>query len=357
MTMKKLLLVVSAVVLLVVAFAAGCGSTAPTTYEQTSVWTGSNVPEPKDWHYDEFVFDSARGRLYLSDPSNARVDVWDATTGEYIEGPGGFTGTLGFDKMEFGQFGPNGLELDDQGNLWAGNGDGVVWVINTEDFSVIQKITTGATNKADVFAFDSTDGIMLVTCGDDDPAFMAFIDTKTYEVLGKIVLPADAQLAEPVWNEKDGKFYVGEYNAGGKVAVIDPLTRTVERTIDLGANCVPSALGFGPGTLLGVGSGTGYNPVIVDVATDKIVLTLDAPDSERGIGSVVYDKAWNRFFFSDTAGINVVDAGTLELLPIITGHEDPGGIGSRPLTIDPATHRLFGGHDKEGVVVFTPTSD
>jgi hypothetical protein len=97
--------------------------------------------------------------------------------------------------------------------------------------------------------------------------------------------------------------------------------------------------------------------VIVDVATGKIVLTLDAPDSERGIGSVVYDKAWNRFFFSDTAGITVVDAGTLELLPTITGHEDPGGIGSRPLAIDPATHRLFGGHDKEGVVVFTPTSD
>jgi hypothetical protein len=397
--MKKLLLLVSVASLLVAALAVGCGSQSATTttaapettttaapettttvapettttagpattttvavsisdtYEQTAVFTGPNVPEPTDWHYDGILFDPASGRLYLADPSNAGVDVWNATSGEFIGRVAGFTGTLGIDKFEFGQVGPNGLEMDDQGHLWAGNGDGDVWIIDTQALSVIQKIPTGAKMKADVFALDSADGLMMVACGDDDPPLLVFIDANTYKVVGTLVLPSGTALGTPVWNATAGRFYVPRYNgASGEVDVINPLTRTVVRSVDLG-DCVPTGMAFGPGNKAAVGAGTGSHPVIVDVATGEILLSLDPSTSERGIGDVLYDSGANRYFFADTKGIRVVDAGTLELLPTILGHDDPGGAGSRVLALDPATRRLFGGHDKEGVVVFSSTSN
>jgi hypothetical protein len=368
--MKKLL-IIPVIAIVLCALLVGCGTAAPTTtsttelaksdtYEQTAVWTGPNVPEPIDWHYDIPLYDGASNRFYLADASNARVDVWNTTDGSYVGNVPGFTGAKATGGG-FGAFGPNGLAFDNQNRLWAGDGNGDIWLINPTDLSVIQKVATGAKLKADVFSYDAADDIMLVTCGDDEPGFIEFIDVKTLAILGKIEF-GDLGLGDPEFNSTTGKFYLPVITVangvatGGEIEVISPLTRTVESKIDLGKDIYPTSIAFGPGNELGVGCFPNQKPVIIDYTSGKVLLALDASTSERGIGSVLYDAGWDRFFFAEPTGIRVVDATALTSLPTILGHADPGGAGSRPLTLDPVTHQLYGAHDKEGVVIFSPTT-
>jgi YVTN family beta-propeller protein len=329
-------------------------------YVQSALLTGPNVPLLPDWHYDEPLFDPASGQVYLADSSNFGVDVWD-NSGQYVGlvgGQGTFAGPAGADHFDFSEVGPNGLALDGQGLLWAGDGDGSVKVIDTKTLKVTQTIVTGATKKADTFAFDSTDGLMMVVCPEEEvpaPAtpFVAFIDAKTYKVVGTLKLPDAAVIGQPVWNETTGKFYLCTgTKTTGEVDVIDPVTRTLENKIDLG-QCQPAGEAFGPGTQLLVGTAAtdwmdAGSPAVIDVATGKILARLDAyTPLAGGITMMAYDSGAQRYLLANTAGIGVIDANALTGLPDIN-------VGSRVVAVDSATQTVFVPLDGKGVGVYVP---
>jgi len=94
------------------AFAAGTG---------TQLVQMLSVPGAPLVSYDISWVDPTRHHYYLSDRSNAGVDVFDTRTNQFIGRIGGFVGFTGSNDTS----GPDGLVAD--GNrLYAGNGDSKV---------------------------------------------------------------------------------------------------------------------------------------------------------------------------------------------------------------------------------------
>ena len=348
------------------AFATGCGRTTTTTtvaattestaggaadtYAQSTVLTGPNVPAPSNWGFDLALVDPAASRLYLADFSNSRVDVWDISSNKYVGGIAGpFTGLLGI-KSGYDQLGPDGLVLDDKGQLWVGDGDGSVKVIDTKALKVVATIKTGATKRADEFSYDAADGLIMVTCPAEQTPFVAFIDAQTHQMVGKLEISGATSIEQPTWNPTTGKFYLSvATRAGGEVDVIDPSKRTVDSKIDLG-KCSPTGQVFGPGTQLLVGCAAGGQPAIIDVATGKILTRLQPPTSQDGIDQVAYDSKTNRYFLADPGTIVVVDASTLAPLPSI----NDGSQAAHSVAVDSASGAVYVPNDAKGVVVYSP---
>ena len=395
-------LILAALIVVVVLSGAltACGSTtasstpsaSPTaalssSYVASAILLGKNIPAVEDWNTDQLVFDSASGRLYLADASNYAIDVWDIGASKFIAQIPGFAGPSGAAFFNFDKTGPNGLALDDQGRLWIGDGDGSVKILDTKTLTVTATIATGAKNKVDAIAIDSADGVVMVTCPaegteTDKQPMVAFIDPKTLKLTGTTPLTGVVDVGQAVYSPDTGKFYVPVTSNGttdstkpakaGGLAVIDPKTTQITSTIPLG-KMVPSGAAFGPGTQLCVGTATEgfqgevatstFHPVIVDVATGKILASLAEPSLKgRGIDGVAYDSGAKRYFLADQSptygeagSIWVYDAAALT--PEMGDPLSTVGVGdAHMLTVDPANHHLFVPVNLKGLVVYVPSS-
>lgn len=318
------------------------------TYVKRAVLTGPQIPAKPDWHFDQAMVDSAGGWLYIADPSNKRVDVISISSGKYVGGIGGFTGTLDI-AHGYDQLGPAGLALDNHGQLWAGDGKGMIKVINSATRKVITVIHTGAKKQADVFALDPADGLVMVTCPGEKVPFVAFINGTTHKLVGKTQLAG--AIGWPAWNATTDKFYIGvTTKKGGQVDVINPKTRKVDKTFALG-KCEPTGAVFGPGTQLLVGCATG-KPAIIDVATGKILARLTAPAAGgMGIDQVAYDSTAQRYFLADAPNIRVIDARTMKPLASLVN----GDLGGHAVAVDTVNDEVFAPNADFGVLVFAPS--
>jgi DNA-binding beta-propeller fold protein YncE len=128
--------------------------------------------------------------------------------------------------------GPAGLVvLPDRRELWAGDGDSTVKVIDLQAGTIVAAVATGGTKRADKLAYDPIDPLILITNPDDEPPFVTLISTTTRPVMGKIPFPdATDGVEQPVWDPSTQRFYQAvpetKTEPGGAVAVIDPATRT-----------------------------------------------------------------------------------------------------------------------------------
>src|SRR5262252_8202710 len=105
-----------------------------------------------DWSSDvcssdligDIVFaDRAAHRVYFSDLTNAQVDAWDTRNGVFLGAiRGTFTGLRGF-PATLNNLGPVGVLADNQGQVWAGNGDGSVVVGSARTLTETDSIATG----------------------------------------------------------------------------------------------------------------------------------------------------------------------------------------------------------------------
>jgi hypothetical protein len=79
--------------------------------------------------------------------------------------------------------------------VWAGNGDSTVHVIDLKSQQATHVIPTGGTFRVDKGCFDrrNRNNVVLIAndAEHDNPAnwpFVSFISTKTYQILGKITM-------------------------------------------------------------------------------------------------------------------------------------------------------------------------
>src|SRR5205807_6409692 len=100
------------------------GAVRSSSFQHGPVLTPLSLPAQLPLFSDIVFADASTHRVYLSDLSNAQVDVWDARSGGF-EGAisGTFTGLRGA-PATFDHLGPDGVLADDLGQVWAGNGDG-----------------------------------------------------------------------------------------------------------------------------------------------------------------------------------------------------------------------------------------
>src|SRR5215471_13649560 len=157
----------------------------------TLLWAGSyqlvtriDVPGAPLASFDISWVDPATQTYYLADRSNGGVDVISTKDRTFVTRIGGFVGFRGKNNVS----GPDGLVLvPDRRELWVGDGDSTVKVIDLKAGAVVATIATGGTKRADELDYDPTHHIVLIANPDEDPPFVTLISTATRTVLGKIV--------------------------------------------------------------------------------------------------------------------------------------------------------------------------
>jgi DNA-binding beta-propeller fold protein YncE len=253
------------------------------------------IPGNKLEQFDIGYVDSENGRYYVTDRSNAAVDIFDTRKMTYVGRVTGFVGLKYNDdkRPAIVLSGPNGVAFDPQKHeLWAADGDSTVKVIDVSANppKIVASISTGGTKRADELGIDTKDGLILVGNNADKPSFVTFISTKPdHAIVGKIEMPdASDGIDQPLYVPETGMFYASvpiwkeEKNHGG-LAVFDPKTLKMTKLIPID-DCVPQGLAQGPGTNVIVGCSAGSKArtptvptpatVIIDVATEKVVKVI-----------------------------------------------------------------------------------
>jgi DNA-binding beta-propeller fold protein YncE len=296
--------------------------------------------------------DATTQTYYLGDRSNAGVDIINSADNTFVARIGGFVGFRGKNNVS----GPDGIvPVPRQQELWAGDGDSTVKVLDLRSRSIVATISTGGGKRADELDYDEADDVILVTNPDDDPAFVTFISTKTRTVLGKLTFPeATDGVEQPLWNPATKLFYLAvpetKTHPGGEIAVIDPKAMKVTTVfpVDL---CNPHGLAFGPhpNLLLGCSSEKNARSIIMDLRTGRIVATIT---EVGGSDQVWYNPGDKRYYLAarDNPGgpvLGVIDAQTnawIENVPTVKN--------AHSVAADPKTNQVFVPLTNQGIAVY-----
>jgi DNA-binding beta-propeller fold protein YncE len=291
------------------------------------------IPGNKLEQFDIGYVDSDAGRYYITDRSNAAVDIIDTRKLAYIGRVGGFVGLKrdanGRPAIQLS--GPNGLAFDtEKHQLWAADGDSTVKVIDVavDPPRVIAVINTGGGKRADELGVDSRDGLALIGNNAEKPTYVTFVSTKPGNaILAKIEMPdASDGIDQPLFVPQTGLFYGSvpiwkEDKRHGGLAVFDPKTLKMVKLIPID-DCQPLGLAQGPGTKVIVGCAAGANKtrtpgmdavtVIIDVATEKVVKRIK---EVGGQDEVWYNPTAHQYYTAsrDAPGgpvLGVIDAET-----------------------------------------------
>ena len=281
--------------------------------------------------FDISWVDAVLKKYYLGDRSNKAVDVIDTNTKvsklfqpvSATATPNTFVGARGkitHDPPQPGDgavcgpptggtcvanndvSGPDGVLTVDNSQLWVGDGDSRVWVLDASSGAIVS--TPGTTNpistvragsnpnnRADELCYDPADHLVMVANNADDPPFASIISTQTYKVVAQIAFdgsngaPKSNNGAEQCqWSPRTGQFYIsipgiaGHPDGEGGVAVIDPKTKMVVDTFIVPvADCAaPQGMAVGPSNQILLGcnapSPNGHsNTVIINERSGAVV--------------------------------------------------------------------------------------
>ena len=289
-----------------------------------------DVPGAKLANFDISYVDPATGRYYLADRSNKAIDIFDTAKDAYVGRVGSFTGTVMKDgKVDNDTSGPDGV-LVAGGEVWAGDGDSTLKVIDIASGKTMATIASGGKTRVDEMAYDPKDSAVIAVNNAEDPPFATVTSTKPgHAVIGKVVFPDAGDGAEqPAFNPDDGLFYmsipqVGKDAKKGAVAVIDPKTGKLVKMLPVDG-CHPAGLAFGPNSnfVLGCNADGKEMPaltVVMNARSGSVVATVP------GIGGadMVNYNARNGQYYTGSRNnpggpaIGVIDARTNRLVQTI----------------------------------------
>jgi hypothetical protein len=265
--------------------------------------------------------------------------------------------------------GPDGVLVANSNQVWVGDGNSRVWVLNlTNGTKIAGPISTalpGTTDptRADELCWDPKDQIILIANDASSPhPFVTFISssgTSAFSVLGHIVMDgtggkpnATGGIEQCQWSPRTGKFYINIPNPAsnpndGVVLQIDPVSETIEQTFSLsGSGCngnAGMALGRFPQALLGC-SNAGPNSVIINLNTGSVIGTLAG---EAGADEVWYNPGDNHYFLGSGNHLTAVGGSTAPILGIVdaTGKREDSsvatGVGSHSVAADPVANQVY----------------
>lgn len=116
------------------------------------------------------VFDASvvDGNIYaLADRSNHGVDLFDIQNDRFLGRAEGFTGFA--TKTGFAAAGPNGMVAVGPTQIWAGDGNSTVKVVDLRSHRVIDTISTGGADRVDEMAYDPQDQLVIAANNKDRP--------------------------------------------------------------------------------------------------------------------------------------------------------------------------------------------
>ena len=335
----------------------------------------------------------------LSDRTNASVDLFDSEEAEFI-GRVGATCPAGNPAPQFcfqgvvlvngaannNLSGPDGVVIVGHKEIWAGDGDSRIKVIDLATRSFTTTIFTGGKFRVDEMADDPRDHLLAAANNANSPPFVTLFDTKKKTIVAQLIFssnPADVCTApnpgsykcvhtgvdaqngieQAQWSLATGLFYISVPQVGGDathttiggVSVIDPATMAVTKTF-LVQNCTPAGLTLGPRhqALLGCSASFGTSP---NVLTQSLIIDITSTSSALdgavvasvpigGSDEVWFDKGTRHYFLAarnneDNTGkiipiLGSIDAGTNTLDP-----SAPTSTTAHSVAADENAHNVF----------------
>ncbi len=316
------------------------------------------------------------GTYYLADRNNNGVHVINLATNietTLITGfvQGYVNGTIDNDIS-----GPDGLViLPDRKELYVGDGDGSVKVIDLTTNTIVAKIVTGGSKRADEFAYDPTTDTIVVTNPAEETPMLTVISASKRIVLGNISFPNATELEQPAFNPADGKFYIsvpsipGTAAAGGEIAILDIATLSVSKVYYV-PKCIPAGIVFGPTSHLFIGCSPGQIPkygyaasYVMDVTTGDIIGNISGLS---GIDQVTYSPYTNCYYGAAVANraggtvkgalisqLGVVSAATNTLLQTFATDNSTAHV----VAVDNANGNVYVPIQAQGIVVYALASN
>src|SRR5215471_4390122 len=288
--------------------------------------------------------DGSNQRYYLADRAG-RIDVVDTQAMTLLSTIPGFAGTVPPPAPGCSASGPNGVVAIPQlQQLYVGDGNSTVKVVDTVAQMVINTIPTGGNCRADELAFDAADHIIVIANDQDSPPYLTFISTDTQSFLGRLtyppsqtISPTGGGLEQPVWNPKNNRFYQAVpaiQGNTGSIDIINPITMKVERSLI--TSCSPAGLVLTPSQRLKTSCGEAFDAI----TGDRLGRTEEGNPSAVAADQLWYNPGDNNYYFGFFNGIlggrgcAVVDANTNQFLTFIPAS-------THTLAADPNYNRIF----------------
>jgi hypothetical protein len=297
--------------------------------------------------------DPGTKRFYLADRSNFGIDIVDAEHNFFVGRITGFAGPGNATPPPPNGQGPNGVLVTPTKKVWAGDGNSTVQVGDGDPSSpsylkIVKSISTAIPecgshcDRADEIGYDDADHLILVannqplTANPTTPPtrsnpYATFISGDSYQVLGHVTFEGATGLEQPLWVPELHRFFItvpgyrnkgGSNGGNGEIAVIDPKSMKVEKTLKPG-DCHASgeALGSSHHVLVTCGG-----PVVLNASDGAIISRI----TQIGGGDENwYNPGDGRFYFTSedkstppVDSLGVVDAQTGTWLQNVP---DPGG--------------------------------
>ena len=270
----------------------------------------------------DISFDDPNIDLYvLSDRTNGSIDLIDASDDSFIGRVGGFKGVVSVNgTVDNDLSGPDGNTVVNDKEIWAGDGDSTMKIIDIASRTIVDTISTGGKARVDEMANDPRDHLVAAANDADSPPFITFFDTTNRTIVGKVTFDgtngtpdATGGIEQTQYSPETGMLYtsvpqIGPNAADGGVAVIDPHTMKVVAIYPI-ENCGPAGLALGPKHQALVGCGTNQT-VVIDIKNGNIVASLT---QITGNDEVWYDRGTNHYYLGASALKNSAGAATPEL--------------------------------------------
>ena len=317
-------------------------------------------------NFDISFVDPTIDLYVLADRTNASVDFFNASDATFTSRVGGFKGVvLNPDGTANNALsGPDGVVVVDHKEVWAGDGDSTVKVIDIATFQIVDSISTNGKFRVDEMAYDPNDHIIAVANNADTPPFVSLIDTNSHAILKQIVFDgtsgtpnAVGGIEQPQYSPSTGLFYISvpqidpnDPTQGG-ISAIDPHSFQVVNTFPV-ANCTPAGLAIGPGgeqALLGCSASFGTPP---NVLTQSVVMSLINGDilanvtQVGGSDEVWFDPGTGHYYLGarnneDSNGKTVPVLGTIDAVTNEWDGNTPTSISAHSVAADLKSRHVF----------------
>ena len=351
-----------------------CPSTYSTKPSAVIPWAPVKSPLSVD---QSAIYNST---YYISDRSIAGVHVVDINTKSQVKTIGGFFK---------GVFAPNGSVLEAPGpegmlvvannnELWVGDADGSVKVIDMFTNKIVADIKTGSIHRADEFAYDGETSTVVVTNNDVPIPFITVVSSTNRRILGKILVPGASSIEQPVFNKVLQKFYISVPSypdipalTGGAICSLNLETMIIDETFAV-PECIPAGIAFPDQHSTNLFIGCSAHQIatysyaasyVMNVRNGHIIANISMLS---GIDQVVYSEKTNAFYAAakdmtidgrngstPTPLVGIVDAETLTLKQTIPTNDT---VLAHAVSVDELDGRVFVPIRQLGIAVFSPAS-
>lgn len=340
-----------------VTFAVPALAQTPGQTKLQSVIPVPGVTGANSFYYDGSFVDVGRRLYYLGDRSTKGIDIVDIAANKVVaQVPGIFVGqAFKGEKLDNNVSGPNSLEMVGANELWGGDGDSTIKIVDLEGRKLAATIPTGGKARTDFIVYDPDHHVVLATNKNDLPPFISFVDPQSRQIVGK--LEFQAKSLDGVVYDHDRKLYLMSVgataeNPHGEVDAVDPVRRAIVARYPT-PECFPAGLALGPSRHLLVGcsddaiaAGFKAKTLIMDAGSGAILKTIG---EVGGSNYVAYNPGNRRFYLGardmtedgtkntkKMPVLGVIDAVTMGFIQNV-----PSAPNCKTVVADPATNRVF----------------